>query len=257
MASLMSGDKVLLVFLFVSVSASSSFASNLAPFPDSISSHMLDIRQAGDQPPCNFVQFLTFVNTSQCYRDILTDAIQMNSVGNGERPGQLAEQYCTQSCAGNFISFIQNEWECDVMELKESFRLILDSVCSKNLAGRRCVTYSVDDLVSVMCESAVNLTNFNCSSECRRSLLSTVDDAGCCFSTQVDLLRVGGADVIDTALNSCDINLSAACPLDYETEMTIKTETPGSGSGINSVSLGLLIASLCSVLVHLSAEQNT
>ena len=246
----MSGDKVLLVLLFLYLSASSSFASNSPPFPDLISSHMLGIRQAEAQPPCNFVQLLGFVNTSQCYGVILMAAIERNS--NETSHGQLAEQYCTKSCAGNFISFVQNEWECDMIELKESFRLIVSSICSKNLADKRCVTYPVEHLSLAMCESVVNLENITCSNECRRSLLSTIDDAGCCFRTQVDLFRIHAADVIDAALNSCDVNLPAACPLDYETEMV--TKAPGSGSVVNSVSLGLLIASLCSVLLPLSAK---
>ena len=253
----MSGDKVLLVFLFVSVSASSSLASNFAPFPDLISSHTLEIRQAEGQPECNFAQFLAFVNTSQCYSVLLEDAFQMNSVANQTSRGQLAEQYCTQSCAGNFISFIQNEWECEVMELKKFYYLIVTSICSQNLSGTRCVTYSIERFAPITCESAANLTNPTCSSECRGSLLSTIDDTGCCFHTQVDLFRVGVGNLIDTALNSCGINQPAACPLDYQTEMLPKSETetvPNSGSSITSVSLGLLIASLCVVFGPLSAK---
>jgi hypothetical protein len=181
--------------------------------------HPLQTRQTGSdgqQPPpldaCNFVQLFAFVNTSQCYNTLVEDAFLSE---NGTTPGQLAEQYCTQSCAGNFIDFVMNTWNCTDSQ-KDIFRLAITRICSQN-DGRRCNTYSLADLSFTGCELATTPTNPVCSANCRDSILSAVNEAGCCLALEVSLLDSIGVSVpiIDNVLGACDIELSAPCPLDY------------------------------------------
>lgn len=210
--------------------SSTSFASDVpkAQVSHSNSPPLLQRRQAGpggQQPPpaCDFAQFLAFVNTSQCYNTLLEDAFQ-NPSNNETTPGQLAEQYCIQSCAGNFIDFVMNNWNCTT-SLKEIYRLTVTRICSKN-DGRRCITYSFTDISLTGCQLAANPTNPMCPAECRNGILSSVNEAGCCLALEIDLIDVGiSAAVIDTVLDTCDIQLPAPCPLDFA--------AAGRGSGDN------------------------
>ena len=140
--------------------------------------HQLEIRQTGQQPPpvgtCDFVQLLTFINTSQCYNTLVEDAFLSD---NETAPGQLAEQYCTQACAGNFLDFVMNTWNCTA-SLKEIYRFTISRICSQN-DGRRCITYSLTDIPFTGCEPAATSTTPVCSTDCRDSLLSSVNETGC------------------------------------------------------------------------------
>ena len=205
------------VFLLVLEWSTITLASD-APKAQVSPSHLRLTRQAGpgsQQPPpaCDFAQLLAFVNTSQCYSTIVEDALR-DPISDGTTPGLLAEQYCTQPCAGNFIDFVANTWNCTT-SLKDIYRLTVTRVCSQN-DGRRCITYSFTDISLAGCESTANATDPMCPAECRDSILSSVTEAGCCLALEIALIDTGiSAPVIDTALNTCDVQLSAPCPLDY------------------------------------------
>ena len=176
----------------------------------------LETRQTGQQPPpvgtCDFVQLLTFINTSQCYNTLVEDAFLSD---NETAPGQLAEQYCTQACAGNFLDFVMNTWNCTA-SLKEIYRFTISRICSQN-DGRRCITYSLTDIPFTGCEPAATSTTPMCSADCRDSILFAVNEAGCCLALEISLLDSIGVPVpvIDNVLDTCDIQLPSACPLDY------------------------------------------
>ena len=176
----------------------------------------LETRQTGQQPPpvgtCDFVQLLTFINTSQCYNTLVEDAFLSD---NETAPGQLAEQYCTQACAGNFIDFVMNTWNCTASQ-KDIYRLIISRLCSQN-NGRRCITYSLADFPFTGCELAATSSTPDsvCSADYRDSILFAVNEAGCCLALEISLLDSIGVPMIDNVLNTCDIQLPSACPLDY------------------------------------------
>ena len=154
---------------------------------------------------------MDFVSTSQCYNTLVEDAFSSN---NETAPGQLAEQYCTQACAGNFIDFIMNTWNCTA-SLKEIYRLTISRICSQN-DGRRCITYSLANIPFTGCELAATSTTPVCSTDCRDSLLSSVNEAGCCLAFKIALIDIGiSSEIIDNVLATCDIQLPSPCLLDY------------------------------------------
>ena len=232
----MSGDEFMIVVLLALTWSSTSFASDVPKAQVSLlnSPHLLQRRQAGpggQQPPpaCDFAQILAFVNTSQCYNTLLEDAFQ-NPSNNETTPGQLAEQYCTQSCAGNFINFVMNSWNCTT-SLKDIYRLTVTRICSKN-DGRRCITYSFTDISLTGCQLAANPTNPMCPAQCRDGILTSVNEAGCCLALEIALIDAGiSAAVIDAVLDTCDIQLPAPCPLDFAAARPGNGENGNSGNG--------------------------
>ena len=246
----MSGENFIVVVLLALTLSITSFASDVPKAQVSLfsSPHLLQRRQAGpggQQPPpdCDFAQLLAFVNTSQCYNTILEDAFQ-DPTNNETTPGQLAEQYCTQSCAGNLIDFVTNSWNCTT-SLKEIYRLTVTRICSQN-DGRRCITYSFTDISLTGCQLAANPTNPMCSAQCRDGILSSVNEAGCCLALEIALIDTGiSAPVIDTALNTCGIQLPALCPLEFA------AARPGNGdtNSASNSSLSMLVVATFVVMV--------
>lgn len=222
--------KVLVVILFVSICV---YIGSALSFVSS-SPHSLETRQT-ESTACNFLQFVAFVNTSRCYSVIVDDAFQMTQ--DERSPGALAEEYCTQSCAGNFIDFIENVWDCDMTTLKEVYRLTIISICSQSPVGRRCVTHSLNDTALMNCGSALNPSSPSCSDECREGIASLMVETGCCFSTQFARFSIG-APVFDTVLNTCGLQFPVPCPLDYD-----------SGTGYTYSSMNMLLATVSAVLV--------
>ena len=67
-----------------------------------------------------------------------------------------------------------------------------------------------------------------CPAQCRDGILTSVNEAGCCLAFEIALIAAGmSAAVIDTVLDTCDIQLPAPCPLD------LAAATPGSGGSGN------------------------
>jgi hypothetical protein len=244
----MVGENFKAVFLFALAWLTTSCASDAPKAQVSLSNspHLLIRRQtgsgAGQQPPppdnCDFLQLSTFVNTSQCYITLVEDAFPSD---NETTPGQLAEQYCTQSCAGNFIDFVMNTWNCKASQ-KEIHRLTLSRICSKN-GGRRCAMYPFTDISLAGCELAATHTNPVCSTNCSDSILSAVNETGCCLALEVALIKIDASApvTIDSVLETCGIQLPAACPLDYP---------PGDGgNGASSSSLSMLFVTTFVVMV--------
>ena len=55
-----------------------------------------------------------------------------------------------------------------------------------------------------------------------------MNEAGCCLALEITLIDAGiSAAVIDTVLDTCDIQLPAPCPLDFV------AAKPGDGNGGN------------------------
>ena len=233
----MSGDKVRVVLLLALAWSTTSLASKVPKAQDSLSysPHLLRTRQAepgGQQPPptCDFAQLLAFVNTSQCYNTIVEDALQDPS-NNGTTPGLLAEQYCTQPCAGNFIDFVANTWNCTTF-LKDIYRLTVTRVCSQN-DDQRCIMYSISDISLADCELAAHPTDPKCSAECHDNILSSVSEAGCCLALEIALIDIGmSAAIIDSVLDTCGIQLPSPCPLDYA---AARPGDGGDGNGATSI----------------------
>ena len=243
-------DIIFIVVLLLALTwTTTSFALDVPKAQVSLSiadsSRLLQRRQTGpgDQqgPPlatCDLAQLLAFVNTSQCYNTLVEDVFPSNNV---TAPGQLAEQYCTQSCAGNFIDFVTNTWNCTTL-LKEIYRLTVTRICSQN-DGRRCITYSITDISLTGCDLAANPANPVCTAQCRDSILSSVNEAGCCLALEIALIDIGiSATVIDDVMDTCDIQLPAPCPLDYA------AARPGSNSASNN-SLNMYFIAVFVVMV--------
>ena len=253
----MSGDKFIVVLLLALAWSTTSFASDVPKDQVSLSysRHLLRTRQAGpggQQPPpaCDFAQLLAFVNTSQCYNTIVEDALRDPS--NSENtPGLLAEQYCTQPCAGKFIDFVANTWNC-ATSLKDIYRLTVTRVCSQN-DDRRCIMYSISNISLTDCELAAHPTDPTCSAECRDNILSSVSEAGCCLALEIALIDTGmSAAVIDTVLDTCGVQLPTPCPLDYA---AARRGDGGNGNGATSIasnsSLSVLYVTTIVTIVYI------
>lgn len=200
---------------------------------------------------CNVHQLKQFSNNSLCnkriYRLLLTFLSANQSVNETE-----AQLYCTEECAGNFIDFLRNQWDCQ-KEFKKLYVKILTSLCSRNEEGKRCIhmlSPSPDDLWNDKNSSSL------CSREHYSHLQGLLDKYGCCFKLSFE------ARIKSEPEQFCDIQSPSVCTPDYELSdgsvpviagLTPKDQVSNSSSSHSRVSLWhsvfvlAIILSLCAV----------
>ena len=154
---------------------------------------------------CNIHQLREFSRNSSCnkriYRLLLTFLSSNRLINETE-----VQSFCTQECAGNFIDFLRNQWNCQ-KEFKDLYLKILTSLCRKNKEGQQCIHMlhpSQDDLWNSLNSSIL------CSQEHHSHLQGLLDKYGCCFELTF------GARIKSEPEQFCDIQSPPLCPLDYE-----------------------------------------
>jgi hypothetical protein len=154
---------------------------------------------------CNIHQLRRFSNNSLCnkriYRLLSTFLSSNWSVSETE-----AQLYCTEECAGNFINFLHNQWDCQ-KEFKELYVRILTGLCSRNERGKRCIHMlrpSADDLWNNSNTSSL------CLEEHHSHLQGLVGKYGCCFKLSF------AARINSEPEQFCDIQVPPLCTPDYD-----------------------------------------
>ena len=161
---------------------------------------------------CNIHQLREFSHNSSCNKRIyrlLSTFLSANQLIN-ETEAQL---FCTQECAGNFINFIHNQWDCQ-KEIKEFYLKILTSLCTRNEEGQRCIHMlrpSQDDLWNNSNSSIL------CSQEHHSHLQRLLDKYGCCFELTFR------ARIKSEPEQFCDIQSPPLCIPDYELHDMVPT----------------------------------
>ena len=154
---------------------------------------------------CNVHQLRQFLSNSLCNKRIyrLLSTFLSSKWSVNETEPQL---YCTKECAGNFIDFLNNQWDCQ-KEFKELYINILTGLCSRNERGRRCIHMllpSQDDLWNNLTSSSL------CSEEHHSHLRGLLGKYGCCFKLSFE------ARIELEPEQFCNIQAPSLCTPDYE-----------------------------------------
>ena len=123
---------------------------------------------------CDFQELRNFVNNSgSCFTGMYEF---VSSFSASEFTGEhLAEEYCRQECAKEFIQFLEEQWDCD-KEFKRLYSTILTTLCSVNEAGQRCI-----NMLLVNSTIDQRLSSHICSEDHKAFLRRLFDSYGCCF----------------------------------------------------------------------------
>ena len=153
---------------------------------------------------CNFCQLREFSSRSSCYRGIhglLSTFLAAHQTINET----IAQLYCTQECAGNFMDFLCNQWDCQ-KGFKELYPRILASLCSRNENGQRCIHMLRPSPTDNWNDS--NPSSL-CSPEHHSHLQGLLDKYGCCFELTF------GARIKSDPQRFCNVQSPPVCTLDY------------------------------------------
>ena len=154
---------------------------------------------------CNFHQLRQFSNNSLCNKRIHRLVLNFHST-NWSINEIEAQLYCTEECAGNFVNFLRNQWDCQ-KEFKKLYVKILTSLCSRNEEGKQCIHMlrpSPDDSWNNSNSSSL------CSQEHHSHLQGLVDKYGCCFKLSFEARIKSEPELF------CDIHSPPLCMPDYE-----------------------------------------
>ena len=154
---------------------------------------------------CNVHQLWQFSSNSVCnkriYHLLSTSLTSKWSINETE-----AQLYCTKECAGNFIDFLNNQWDCQ-KEFKELYINILTSLCSRNEHGKRCIHMLLPSQADLWNNST---SSSLCSEEHHSHLQGLLDKYGCCFKLSFE------ARIDLEPEQFCNIQAPPLCIPDYE-----------------------------------------
>ena len=161
---------------------------------------------------CNFHQLREFSRSSSCYNRIY-DLLKTFLSANRSIDEAKAQLFCTQDCAGNFITFLRNDWHCRKKEFKNLYIRILTSLCSRNKEGKRCI-----NMLRPSPEDKWTNSTASCSQEHHSHLQRLLDKYGCCFELTF------GARIKPEPQRYCDIHSPPVCLPDYALQTTAAIE---------------------------------
>ena len=181
---------------------------------------------------CDFNQLAQFLNGSSCLTSLYNQLLQ-KFPKDSPVDEDHAKMYCTQNCVGNLLEFLQEKWRCK-KAFKKSYPIILQSLCSKNDVGNRCISTlrssnrSINDRLEEFTRGSV------CSEEHLAYLEGLVESFGCCFQFKF------GRKIEKEPEKFCDIEIPALCTVNYERNSSTMTmnnnDTSFSIDGVSSKS---------------------